>query len=65
MAAHVRRTAHDVDARVRTGDVLSAEAVDFGSLLLSGPVLEGLRAAGFQRPSPIQLKAIPLGRCGL
>ncbi|NWW93436.1 DDX20 helicase, partial [Rhynochetos jubatus] len=29
------------------------------------PVLEGLEAAGFHRPSPVQLKAIPLGRCGL
>nr|XP_020636282.1 probable ATP-dependent RNA helicase DDX20 [Pogona vitticeps] len=38
---------------------------DFGSLLLSAPVLEGLKAAGFLRPSPVQLKAIPLGRCGL
>uniref|UniRef100_F7ALE3 Probable ATP-dependent RNA helicase DDX20 n=1 Tax=Equus caballus TaxID=9796 RepID=F7ALE3_HORSE len=25
---------------------------------------DGLRAAGFERPSPVQLKAIPLGRCG-
>ncbi|XP_051891048.1 probable ATP-dependent RNA helicase DDX20 [Pristis pectinata] len=37
----------------------------FGALLLTQPVLEGLREAGFERPSPIQLKAIPLGRCGL
>ncbi|XP_074044536.1 putative ATP-dependent RNA helicase DDX20 [Macrotis lagotis] len=60
------RTAHDVGGpRARTGDVLPAEPADFGSLLLSRPVLEGLRAAGFERPSPVQLKAIPLGRCGL
>ncbi|XP_078011074.1 LOW QUALITY PROTEIN: putative ATP-dependent RNA helicase DDX20 [Phascolarctos cinereus] len=60
------RTAHDVGGpRARTGDVLLAEPADFGSLLLSRPVLEGLRAAGFERPSPVQLKAIPLGRCGL
>jgi hypothetical protein len=45
--------------------VLLAEPADFESLLLSRPVLEGLRAAGFERPSPVQLKAIPLGRCGL
>ncbi|NXS28676.1 DDX20 helicase, partial [Pomatostomus ruficeps] len=31
----------------------------------SPPVLAGLEAAGFHRPSPVQLKAIPLGRCGL
>lgn len=59
------RTAHDVGGpRTRTGDVLLAEPADFESLLLSRPVLEGLRAAGFERPSPVQLKAIPLGRCG-
>ncbi|XP_073090517.1 probable ATP-dependent RNA helicase DDX20 [Manis javanica] len=60
------QTAHDVGGpRTRTGDVLLAEPADFESLLLSRPVLEGLRAAGFERPSPVQLKAIPLGRCGL
>ncbi|XP_008570231.1 PREDICTED: probable ATP-dependent RNA helicase DDX20 [Galeopterus variegatus] len=60
------RMAHDVvGPRTRTGDVLLAEPADFESLLLSRPVLEGLRAAGFERPSPVQLKAIPLGRCGL
>ncbi|XP_062999138.1 probable ATP-dependent RNA helicase DDX20 [Elgaria multicarinata webbii] len=51
---------------LRTRDVLMQEGPeDFGSLLLSAPVLEGLKAAGFLRPSPVQLKAIPLGRCGL
>ncbi|KAL8179119.1 UNVERIFIED_CONTAM: DEAD (Asp-Glu-Ala-Asp) box polypeptide 20 [Gekko kuhli] len=51
---------------LRTRDVFVPEGPeDFGSLLLSAPVLEGLRAAGFLRPSPVQLKAIPLGRCGL
>lgn len=60
------RTAHDISGpRTRTGDVLLAEPADFESLLLSRPVLEGLRAVGFERPSPVQLKAIPLGRCGL
>ncbi|KAM5256729.1 putative ATP-dependent RNA helicase DDX20 [Ctenodactylus gundi] len=64
--AQALRTAHDISGpRTRTGDVLLAEPADFESLLLSRPVLEGLRAAGFERPSPVQLKAIPLGRCGL
>lgn len=55
-----------VESWLRTRDVLVPEGPeDFGSLLLSAPVLEGLRAAGFLRPSPVQLKAIPLGRCGL
>ncbi|XP_052420281.1 probable ATP-dependent RNA helicase DDX20 [Carassius gibelio] len=57
--------AHELQSRTRTEDVLNNGGVDFSSLLLSKPVLEGLSASGFQRPSPIQLKAIPLGRCGL
>lgn len=65
MAASVRKAAHDIDARKRTDDVLLSEGIDFSSLLLSRSVLDGLSAAGFQKPSPIQLKAIPLGRCGL
>ncbi|NXX95241.1 DDX20 helicase, partial [Centropus bengalensis] len=54
------------ERRFRTRDVLvPGGPADFGSLLLSEPVLAGLEAAGFHRPSPVQLKAIPLGRCGL
>lgn len=59
------RTAHKFTERQRTGDVLTEELVDFKSLLLSADVLKGLSSSGFERPSPIQLKAIPLGRCGL
>ncbi|KAJ8047400.1 putative ATP-dependent RNA helicase DDX20 [Holothuria leucospilota] len=61
------RTAHSLQERRRTTDVLSSENinVDFASLLLSEPVQKGLTAAGFEKPSPIQLKALPLGRCGL
>ncbi|NXJ21114.1 DDX20 helicase, partial [Dicrurus megarhynchus] len=56
----------EAQGRVRTRDVLvPGGPSDFGSLLLSPPVLAGLEAAGFHRPSPVQLKAIPLGRCGL
>ncbi|XP_076845751.1 putative ATP-dependent RNA helicase DDX20 [Brachyhypopomus gauderio] len=65
MAASVRQAAHKIETRKRTDDVLLSGGVEFSSLLLSKPVLEGLSASGFQRPSPIQLKAIPLGRCGL
>ncbi len=60
-----RRTAHRFGEKRRTTDVLIDEKVDFSGLMLSGDVLEGLKSAGFERPSPIQLKAIPLGRCGL
>ncbi|XP_067684072.1 uncharacterized protein [Haliotis asinina] len=57
--------AHKINEKTRTGDVLISEEVDFSSLLLSNPVIQGLHNSGFERPSPIQLKAIPLGRCGL
>jgi hypothetical protein len=33
-------------------------------MLLSDVTLKGLHKSGFRKPSPIQLKAIPLGRCG-
>ncbi|OCT94671.1 probable ATP-dependent RNA helicase DDX20 [Xenopus laevis] len=59
--------AHTLGSRMRTEDVSlgTGENTDFKSLLLSRPVLDGLEAAGFSKPSPIQSKAIPLGRCGL
>ena len=57
--------AHRFKDKERTNDVRTTESVDFAGLLLSAPVLEGLHKAGFEVPSPIQLKAIPLGRCGL
>lgn len=61
-----RKMAAPAEGRFRTRDVLlPGGPSDFGSLLLSPPVLAGLEAAGFHRPSPVQLKAIPLGRCGL
>lgn len=53
------------DKKHRTADVLIRENVDFAGLMLRADVLAGLKRAGFQRPSPIQLKAIPLARCGL
>ncbi|XP_061590914.1 probable ATP-dependent RNA helicase DDX20 [Cololabis saira] len=65
MASSRSKTAHDIETRTRTDDVLPSEGIDFSSLLLSQAVLDGLSCSGFQKPSPIQLKAIPLGRCGL
>lgn len=65
MAAVMKKAAHEIESRKRTDDVLLSEDIEFSSLLLSPPVLQGLASAGFQKPSPIQLKAIPLGRCGL
>ncbi|KAJ8944247.1 hypothetical protein NQ318_013658 [Aromia moschata] len=48
----------------RTKDVITEGNVTFESLLLNGDVLKGLEQSGFRKPSPIQVKAIPIGRCG-
>eukprot|EP00736_Rhodelphis_marinus_P010900 Rmarinus@m.3597 len=50
----------------RTGDVTedSIEKTSFASLLFPEPILQGLKAAGFEHPSPIQMKAIPIARSG-
>lgn len=60
----VKQVAHDVEAKERTKDIYISEDVSFSGLLLSPKVLDGLTKCGFKRPSPIQLKAVPLGRCG-
>ncbi|XP_076817037.1 uncharacterized protein LOC143462679 [Clavelina lepadiformis] len=57
--------AHSFQTKERTDDVRISENVTFSELLLSDNVLSGLTKSGFYKPSPIQLKAIPLGRCGL
>jgi len=57
--------AHELGSCPRTRDVLLGESVTFKSLLLSDTVHAGLTGAGFTTPSPIQLRAIPLGKCGL
>jgi ATP-dependent RNA helicase DDX20 len=49
----------------RTKDIELNENVKFDDLMLSKPLLIGLKAAGFIKPSPIQFKAIPLGKLGL
>lgn len=56
---------HDINAKVRTADVSLEKNVTFKDLFLTDNVLSGLSKAGFHRPSPIQLNAIPFGRCGL
>lgn len=48
----------------RTRDVTICESVTFESLLLPQNILNGLKCDGFVKPSPIQLRAIPVGRCG-
>ncbi|XP_049818765.1 probable ATP-dependent RNA helicase DDX20 [Aethina tumida] len=56
--------AHTLDIKGRTKDVLLEENVPFSSLLLPSEILQALDNLGFKKPSPIQLRAIPIGRCG-
>nr|XP_012225417.1 PREDICTED: probable ATP-dependent RNA helicase DDX20 [Linepithema humile]XP_012225418.1 PREDICTED: probable ATP-dependent RNA helicase DDX20 [Linepithema humile] len=56
--------AHDISKKTRTKDIKIQDDVTFFQMGFSQNILDGLIVAGFQRPSPIQLKAIPLGRCG-
>ncbi|CAG8787065.1 13671_t:CDS:2, partial [Acaulospora morrowiae] len=49
----------------RTRDVQIDEEVNFDSLITNRDLLRGLIKAGYDRPSPIQLKAIPPGKLGL
>ncbi|XP_013408807.1 uncharacterized protein LOC106172574 [Lingula anatina] len=63
--AEQSRIAHNLGGKSRTADVNITENIDFAGLYLSDSVLSGLKDSGFVRPSPIQLKAIPIGRCGL
>lgn len=56
--------AHDIDKKPRTRDIKVQEDITFYQMGFSQKILDGLSLCGFQRPSPIQLKAIPLGRCG-
>lgn len=49
----------------KTKDVEITEDVSFQDMMLSAHVLSGLTKCNFIKPSPIQLRAIPIGRCGL
>lgn len=59
--------AHDLSNSKRSNDVKtkSGKSKDFDSFLLSAVVLKGLKECGFVRPSPIQVEAIPLAKCGI
>jgi len=56
--------AHDINKKQRTSDIKIEEDITFFQMKLPRDILDGLMSAGFQKPSPIQLKAIPLGRYG-
>ena len=50
----------------RSGDLAPVEDVlSFEDLGLPDPIQRGLADAGFKHPSPIQVRAIPLGRFGV
>ncbi|KAG0246125.1 DEAD (Asp-Glu-Ala-Asp) box polypeptide 20 [Mortierella sp. GBA43] len=51
--------------RIHSKDVQINEDLDFSSLVSNPVLLKALENAGYRRPSPIQLKTIPLGRLGL
>ncbi|GLV34420.1 Gemin 3 [Carabus blaptoides fortunei] len=59
-----QQIAHNIESKCRTQDIHIRDNVDFKAMLLSDRVLHGLQKSGFKKPSPIQLKAIPMGRCG-
>ncbi|KAG0346598.1 DEAD (Asp-Glu-Ala-Asp) box polypeptide 20 [Podila humilis] len=52
-------------SRFHSNDVQINEDLDFSSLVSNPVLLQGLIQAGYNQPSPIQLKTIPLGRLGL
>ncbi|XP_076383415.1 uncharacterized protein LOC117228187 isoform X1 [Megalopta genalis] len=60
--AHI--IAHDIHKKPHTQDIKIKEDVTFFQMGFSQKILDGLFGCGFEKPSPIQLKAIPLGRCG-
>ncbi|CAO3676557.1 unnamed protein product [Umbelopsis vinacea] len=49
----------------QSGNVRIEEDVEFDALINNKDLLKGIKASGYDRPSPIQLKAIPLGRLGV
>ncbi|KAK0180760.1 hypothetical protein PV327_003111 [Microctonus hyperodae] len=57
-------TSYKFPEKDRTQDIKILENVEFYQMGLKQSILDGLINYGFEKPSPIQLKAIPLGRCG-
>lgn len=56
---------HNVnDERPRTVDVEFDRNLQFSKMFLSNPVTQGLERNNFIHPSPIQARAIPLGKLG-
>lgn len=57
--------AHNWEEKERTSDVSIESNISFDKMMLSDRVLNGLTKNGFTHPSPIQLRAVPLGISGL
>ncbi len=60
----------DADGHLRTSDVLvnvanSDNVPTFAGMQLPAPIVRGLKSAGFERPSPVQLRGIPVARLGI
>ena len=57
---------HQIGGRSYTSDVVTDETMHytFENLFLSPRLVQGLRAHGFVRPSPVQLHAIPTAKFG-
>ncbi|KAJ1680360.1 hypothetical protein EV182_000142 [Spiromyces aspiralis] len=50
----------------RSQDVLISDSdLTFDKLLTDKRILDGMRDAGYEKPSPIQLQSIPVGRLGM
>lgn len=56
---------HEPAVILRTDDVKVAEDFTFSKFMLSEKLLKSLNKLNFVKPSPIQLKVIPLAKCGL
>lgn len=56
--------AHNWQEMERTSDVEIERNISFDQMMLSDRVLLALKSNGFTNPSPIQLRAIPLGISG-
>lgn len=55
----------EVEMKARTADIQVAEEFNFSKFMLSDQLLRSLNQMNFIKPSPIQLKVIPLAKCGL
>lgn len=56
---------HKIELKARTEDIRLDENLSFADFSLDSALTKGLSRSGFEKPSPIQLAAIPYGRCGL